>query len=245
MPLSRVWRAFGRRRRDGRADGPSGELQAARDRYLIRLVNARETEARRISHVLHDDVVQQLTALQLRIELAGYKHDLPELAALAGSASAVIASIRQLLVELHPAILESQGLGPAADVVAESLRERGLDVRVTAFPHRLSPETELLAYRIVQEALTNVTVHADAARAEVDLRLADGVLRGRVSDDGNGFDADAVLASGEPGIGMYVARERVELAGGRFLVRSSTGSGTDIVFELPVEAPDVPAEAAS
>jgi len=221
-------------------------VKSARDKFLVELVNAREHEARRIAYLLHDDAVQQLTALQLRLELAGAKNKVPELSTLSEQTSAVIAAIRRLLVDLHPQILESQGLGPATDVVAESLRERGIEVRVQPFPHRLPVELEALAYRLVQESLTNVLQHSDATRAEVELGFSDGVLRARINDNGNGFVPDAISTAEQKGaIGLYVARERAELVGGRFFVRSSAGYGTDVIFELPVPQTDIIEAAAS
>jgi signal transduction histidine kinase len=216
--------------------------QATRDRFLVELMNAQETEARKIADLLHDDVVQQLTALGFRLELEAQRQELPRLTALAHDASAITASIRRLLVELHPAILDSQGLGPAIDVVAEGLRERGIEVRVSSFPHRLPRELETLTYRLVQEALGNVQRHSHALFAEVELGLADGVLRVRIRDTGAGVSHDEASAEG---LGLHVGRERVELLGGRFLVEARAGHGTNVVFELPVaEQPDA-AEAAS
>ena len=205
----------------------------ARDRFLVELVNAQERSARKIADLLHDDVVQQLTALGFRLELEAQKHELPRLRELAGDTAQITASIRRLLVELHPAILDSQGLAPAIDVVAEGLRERGIDVRVTPFPHRLPRETETLAYRLVQEALQNVLRHSDAPSAEVDLRLTAGSLRGRVSDTGSGLPPDHRAAGG---LGLIVARERVELAGGTFVLDVGLEGGTDFIFELPLPA---------
>lgn len=220
-------------------------VKAARDKFLVELVNARENEARRISYLLHDDVVQQLTALQLRLELAGMTNDIPQLGALAHDTAQVIASIRSLLIDLHPQILESQGLGPAIDVVAETLRERGIDVLVQPFPHRLPIETEALAYRLVQESLMNVLEHSGATRAEVELRLGERQLRVQVRDNGIGFVPDAVSDAERNGaVGLYVARERAELVGGRFFVRSSVGQGTDVAFRLPLAADEAEPEAA-
>ena len=218
------------------------EAQGTRDRFLVELVNAQEREARKIADLLHDDVVQQLTALGFRLELEAQKQELPRLSELARDTGMITGSIRRLLVELHPAILDSQGLAPAIDVVAEGLRERGIDVRVAPFPHRLARETETLAYRLVQEALGNVLRHSGAESAEVELRLTDGTLRGRVSDTGSGVQPDEATMDG---MGLLVARERVELAGGRFLVDAGQERGTDFVFELPTGQEAVDAEAVS
>jgi signal transduction histidine kinase len=215
-----------------KAQGELRLAQGSRDRFLVELVNAHELGSRKIADLLHDDVVQQLTALGFRLELEAQKTEQARLRELAADTGRITASIRRLLIELHPAILDSQGLAPAIDVVAEGLRDRGIDVRVSPFPHRLPRETETLAYRLVQEALANVLDHSGASTAEVELRLHEGTLRGRVSDSGSGVRPPEHTADG---FGLLVARERVELAGGRFLVESGTERGTDFLFDLPVE----------
>jgi signal transduction histidine kinase len=209
--------------------------QTARDRFMVNLVNAQEADSQKIADVLHDDVVQQLTALGFRIELAAQTHDVPELRQLAAGTSEITRSIRRLLVELYPAILESQGLGPAIEIAAEHLRDRGTKVNVSPFPHRLERETEVLAYRVVQEALAHVAEHGRAATATVDLDVRGRRLHGLVTDDGWGATVDD-----SDGLGLLVARERVELAGGRYLFAASKGKGTTIRFELPLEQMDVP-----
>ena len=208
--------------------------QGVRDRFMVQLVNAQERDAHKIADLLHDEVVQQLTALQLRLELKSQLLDDATLRDLASDSRDVIATIRRLLVELHPAILDSQGLAPAVDVVADALRERGLDVHVAPFPHRLTREREVLAYRLVQEALTNVLRHARAGSAEVEFSLDGDVLHGRVADTGWGIRGE----QGD-GLGLVLARERVELAGGRFTVRPREPQGTEVLFALPGAVADV------
>lgn len=207
------------------------DVQSARDRFMVQLVDTQESDARRIADVLHDEVVQQLTALQFRLELQAQKLEAPSLRDLAGNASEIIVSIRRLLVELHPAVLDSQGLAPAVDAFAEGLRERGIDVRVAPFPHRLPRDREVLAYRLVQEVLANLVQHSRAGSAAIEFQLDDDVLHGRVSDTGRGAPEGAPES-----IGLAVARERVELAGGRFAIESSGPQGTTVVFELPVSS---------
>ena len=210
------------------------EAQRTRDQFLVELVNTQERGARDIADVLHDDVVQELTALGFRLELEAQRTDAPKLRELARDSGKITASIRGLLVELHPAILDGRGLAPAIDVAAEVLREHGIDVRVTPFPHRIQRETETLAYRLVQGALANVRNDPQARSAEVELGLHEGTLRGRVSSTGSGLEPDDHTANG---VSLLVARKRAELAGGRFLLDATPGRGTNIVFELPIPVP--------
>lgn len=209
------------------------EAQRTRDSFLVELVNSQERGARQIADLLHDDVVQQLTALGFRLELEAQKTELPKLRELSRDTGRITATIRGLLVELHPAILDGRGLAPAIDVVAEGLRDRGIDVRVTPFPHRIQRETETLAYRLVQGALANVLHDERARTAEIELDMDNGTLRGRVSCAGSGLEPSEDTSNG---IALLVAQKRAELAGGRFRLHATPGRGTDIVFELPVHA---------
>jgi signal transduction histidine kinase len=247
--LLRVWSEDGRYLSLGFAPLPTGELLATvddltdtererqlRGRLVAETVAAQEREARRIGELLHDDAVQQLTALGLRLELEAQRSALPSLTSLASECGSIISSLRLLLGELSPAVLESRGLTAAIDAAAETLRSRGVDVSVRPFAARLAPELERLVYRLVQEAFSNVLKHSSASRVDVHLATAGGSLRCRVTDDGAGFDPDRLQAAVQDGLlGLSVVRERVELAGGRLLVESRPGHGTAFSFELPLD----------
>jgi signal transduction histidine kinase len=211
--------------------------RVAHGRFVAEVVAAREREARRVSELLHDSALQELTALGLQLELAARTGGQEAVAAAAAKANGITASLRRLVVELHPAVLESQGLSAAIEASAASLRARGALVFVPYFEHRLPPETELVAYRLVQEALANALKHAEAGRVGVELELAGETLRGRVTDDGCGFDPEQIeSAVGEGRLGLHLMRERVEMSGGQFLLESRPGAGTVFSFELPVGA---------
>lgn len=205
--------------------------RATRDRFLAEVVRAQDLEARRIAELLHDDAVQRLTALGLRLELAAMRSGEQSLKELATEAGAVTASIRRLLVDLHPAVLETRGIAAAVDGAAESLRAAGVEVAVGPLDLRLVPEHEHLAYRLVQEALANALAHADASRVEVVFEADSGTFRCRVDDDGRGFAAGAVA---EQSMGLHLARERIDLAGGAFAIGARKAGGTSFSFELPL-----------
>jgi signal transduction histidine kinase len=233
----------------GFAPLPTGELLASvddltdqqrerdlRGRLIAETVAAQEREARRIGELLHDDAVQQLTALGLRLELEAQRSGQATLSELAVSCGSITSSLRRLLADLHSAVLESQGLGSAIDGAAETLRSRGVAVDVRPFVIRLGPEVERLVYRLVQEALSNVLKHASATSVEVALTTAGDSLRCRVSDDGCGFEPDRLETAVKDGhLGLHIVRERVEFAGGRLLVESRPGHGTAFSFELPLD----------
>lgn len=219
--------------------------RTTRDRFVAEVVAAQERESRRIADLLHDDAVQQLTALALRLELTAQRSGDEALTALARDASRVTASLRRLLVDLHPAVLESQGLAAAIEAAGTQLRHAGIQVDLTSAPARLPTEIERLAYRLVQEALANVLEHASASRVEVSVTDGGDVLRCQIRDDGTGFDGerlDSAVAQGH--LGLHLVRERVALAGGRFLVESRPGAGTTFSFELPFGRQDADGTAA-
>jgi signal transduction histidine kinase len=219
--------------------------RATRDRFLAEVVRAQDLEARRIAELLHDDAVQRLTALGMRLELAALRSGEPALRELASEAGAVTGAIRRLLVDLHPVILESQGISAAVDGAAETLRSRGVEVNVQPLALRLVPEHEHLAYRLVQEALSNALAHAEASRVEVSFATEGAAFRCRVEDDGRGFETSQVeqaVANGS--MGLHLVRERIELAGGSFSFGTREGGGTSFSFELPLRPREVEEEAA-
>ena len=217
-----------------------------RDRFMAEIVAAREDEARRVAGLLHDDAVQRLTALALRLELLERRSSSAEVGILAGETRDITRTLRQLMTELHPAVLESQGLGAAIEVAAEPLRNRGIKVMVGAPELRVSTDLEQVAYRVVNEALVNALKHAQATYVYVSIEIGE-TLRCEVRDNGCGFDTLSVESALSRGsLGLHLMRERIERAGGRLLLHSDPGAGTSIVFDLPLaESQALPREAAS
>lgn len=207
----------------------------------IKLIGAQEDERRTIARELHDEVGQVLTALQVELSLA---HRQLQIAGVSAAplveaqslADGALSTVRDLSQLLRPAALDDLGLPAAIDASLRGLARRH-EIRVelsqTGMADRLAPETEIAAYRIVQEALTNVARHANAAHCRVRLRRLPDTLRVEVQDDGRGFDPD-----GEPqptgGFGLIGMRERAALLGGQLSIWSAPGAGTRVLVELPV-----------
>ena len=214
---------------------------ADRDRRLLleRLVHAQEEERQRIARDVHDEPIQVLVALSLRLDmLAGTTDDPEVISALSEAqrtARATIASLRSLTFELHPPILDRQGLASALRVQLEQMQqETGTQFELTSEETGPpTPETSAIAYRIAQEALTNVRKHACAQHVTVDLRGDEHALVVRIADDGRGFQG----RPDEPGhLGLVTMRERAEMAGGWFRLESDDGRGTVVEFLLPALA---------
>jgi PAS domain S-box-containing protein len=216
-----------------------------RTRLMRRTNAAIESERNRIARDLHDGPVQGVSAASLSLEAAllmiragdvdqGVEVLTKIREELAGEADA----LRRLMSGLRPPVLEERGLLPA---LRETLVRFGADQNVdTEFSGRvdvpLPEDLETLAYRIVQEALSNAAKHAKASQVMVMVQANDTQLRVEIEDDGQGFDAGLArdfLRDGR--VGLASMRERVELASGSLVVRSSPGRGTSIIAMLPLD----------
>lgn len=227
-----------------------------RFRALARAVwEVQEQERRRVAHELHDGLGQTLTALKMRLEGIGGRATTAapelsrELAKTVDLATQALGEARRLAHLLRPQMLDDLGLYPALRWLGRTLGEwTGFEVRLSlvgdlsrsleAGAERLDPELETLAFRVVQEGLTNAMKHSGVQEAEVRVESRDGWLRIEVRDRGRGFDPREVLEVSEApaGFGLQGMRDRVELTGGRLELRSRPGDGTRLVAELPARA---------
>ncbi len=208
------------------------DLQHSRER----LVTAREEERRRLRRDLHDGLGPTLASLTLKLDAARnqLKHNPAEtdslLLELKSQTQSSIEDIRRLVYNLRPPALDELGLFSAIQEYAANHLRAGLSVRIERngeFP-KLPAAVEVAAYRIVCEALTNVSKHSHAT--ECDVRLTcNGALQIDVQDNGVGFSQD-----NHSGVGMFSMRERAAELGGTFAIHSST-SGAHVVAHLPCE----------
>jgi signal transduction histidine kinase len=146
-----------------------------------------------------------------------------------------VQSLRRIMATLRPPVLEERGLVSALSDYVEVVRQQsGISCTLAAkLPERLPEDTEIVLYRVVQEALTNVARHARASRARVELTETAEAVVLEVHDDGIGFDPAAEQPGGLDHFGLAGMRERVELAGGTWTVWSRPGSGTVLTASLP------------
>lgn len=209
----------------------------------IKLMGAQEDERRTIARELHDEVGQVLSALQVELSLAQRKLTAAGVATdplveAQGLAAGALSTVRDLSQLLRPAALDDLGLPAAIDASLRGLARRH-DIKVelsqSGMTDRLAPETEIAAYRIVQEALTNVARHAAAAHCRVRLMRLPEALRVEVEDDGSGFDPEAETAR-TGGVGLIGMRERAAMRGGKLSIWSEPGAGTRLFVELPLGA---------
>ena len=210
-----------------------------RRRLLADIVHAQEEERRRLAGDIHDDAVQAMTAVLLRIGLLGSRLDKPDQVSLVEELEETIRDtigrLRRLIAGLSPPELDRAGLAPAVRSSLEQLKlefqiDYSLENRLVQEP---GPEARTIAYRIVQEALANTRKHANASRVEVVLETQEHGLCTTVTDDGVGFDVEATLAVVRPGhLGLKAMRERAELAEGWLTIESGPGA-TVVKFWLP------------
>ncbi len=203
-----------------------------------RLVQIREEERRTIGRELHDQIGQSLTALKIalaRTTMSVSPAGRPVLATSLSLVEELITKVRDLSLELWPSMLDELGLLPALLWHFDRFTDQ-VKVRVN-FEHgrmdmTLSPEVKIAAFRIVQEALTNVARHARVEEVKVRLWADGGKLLLLVEDEGIGFDPEKLPAG--TSCGFRGMRERAFSVGGRVTVESVPGSGTTLIAELPI-----------
>jgi PAS domain S-box-containing protein len=205
-----------------------------------RLMEVQEAERRNIARELHDEIGQVLTGLKLTLEMGARQPPDRARASLEQALTLVnelMARARRLSLDLRPAMLDDLGLAPAVlwhiehytaqTQIKVDLRHGGLEGR------RFSPEVETAAYRIVQEALTNVARHANVSEVMVRVWADETTLSIQVEDAGAGFDSEAVHSSSETS-GLAGMRERAILLGGQLIIESNVGAGTRLTAELGI-----------
>ncbi|OAI50267.1 hypothetical protein AYO44_17915 [Planctomycetaceae bacterium SCGC AG-212-F19] len=222
-----------------RAEKEIREFSASVQALSRRLLEVQEAERRHLARELHDEIGQSLTGLQFLLEAepdVSARDARGKLDAARAAVAALLGRVRELSFDLRPAMLDHLGLLPALLWLFErytaqmkvqvQFRHEGLNVR-------FAPETETTAYRLVQEALTNVARHAGVNEVSVRLWVQEGALHVQVEDEGIGFDLETALAA-KTTSGLAGMQERVQLLGGRLTVASVRGEGTQLIAFLPL-----------
>lgn len=210
------------------------------------MINAQESERRRLSRQMHDGPAQSLSNFILQTEIATRLFDVnpdqarQELMSLKSAATATFQQVRSFIFDLRPMMLDDLGLVPTIKRYVESYREQhqvDLQVQITGEERRLENVIEVMIFRAVQELLTNALQHGEATRIRLYLDMGAEQVKVRVEDDGKGFDTSTLDAV--PGLGLRLLRERVYLLGGTLDIHSELGQGTDITFTVPAKSAPV------
>ncbi len=227
----------GRRQAEEKVREYYGRVQALSRRLLA----VQEEERRHLARELHDGLCQQLTCLAMVFEAA--TEGPPEcqearIAEAQGILAQALQQTRELSSGLRPAMLDHLGLLPALLWFMEGFTSR-TGVRVH-FKHeglgaRFDPAVEIGAFRLVQEALTNIARHAGVNEVTLCIWVEGSTLHLQIEDEGTGFDPEAVRAAGATA-GLTGMQERVQLLGGSLVIDSAPGEGTQLMAELPLES---------
>jgi len=209
----------------------------------MRIVQAQEAERSRLAQEVHDGPAQALSNAIFQVEYIervlneDVRMAASELQFLRQLLRRELGEVRTFISQLRPPLLDELGLeGSITDAVESMAALTGATVEMDmrAPGDRLNPAQQTAVLRIVQEALQNVRKHAGASRTVVSTRLEPSKWNLEVSDDGRGFDVSAVAARGRRNFGLQFMRERAELIGAQFEVRSRPGGGTVVGLSIPV-----------
>jgi signal transduction histidine kinase len=220
------------------------QVRAGRARAQLlsqQLMEAQETERRRLARELHDEIGQALTAVKINLQ-ALQRAPADAVSRLSDSIAIVdraLQQVRNLSLDLRPSLLDDLGLVAALSWYVDRQSQRsGLAIEFAAEPAeiRAAATVETACFRVTQEALTNIIRHAQAREARVELRQRGSELQLAVSDDGIGFDVAAARRRAARGasLGLLGMQERVLLSGGRIDIQSTRGQGTRLVACLPI-----------
>ncbi len=208
------------------------------------LVEAQEAERRRLACELHDEIGQMLTALNMNLDrIEKSERGAPfgsEVQRARETIEQLLFQVRQMSLDLRPPMLDDLGLLPALLTYFERYSDK-MKVKIQ-FSHsgvhqRYPPRIETAAFRIIQEALTNVARHAQVEQANVRLWASSEILGVQVEDDGVGFDLTAAQASGKSS-GLSGMQERAELCGGWLEIETHPGGGVCVTAEFPCSTED-------
>jgi signal transduction histidine kinase len=216
-------------------------------RQLTRLIiSAQEDERKKISRELHDEVVQ--TLIGINIELTSLRNggnvggaaQQGKIIAIQRLVEASVNAVHGFARGLRPAVLDDLGLIPALHAFCKGIRaKRKMKIQMTAFGgvEDLSPASKTALFRIAQEALTNVSRHAEASRVRVSIGKLGDLIRMEISDNGKAFSVGRTLADKNPKrLGLIGMKERMEMIGGQLTIESLRGKGTTVRAQMPFRA---------
>jgi len=213
--------------------------------YLQQVTRAQEEERRRIARELHDDTAQDLVALSRRLDslISTADHlspqDITRLEELRQQTDRILDGVHRFSQDLRPSVLDDLGLLPALEWLTADLTHHfgiAITMGVLGSVHRSPPETELVLFRIAQEALRNVWKHSGASRAWVTVEFADNKTILTVKDNGKGFELPERIGdlASIGKLGLAGMQERARLIGGRLTLQSQPGKGTTVIAEVPI-----------
>lgn len=215
--------------------------------YSRRLIEVQEAERQHLSRELHDEIGQSLTAIRINLEWIRRSNiaapeAVPRIDESIEAVDDAVKRVRELALELRPSLLDDLGLASALRWYVDRFALRtGINAQVVGDiqrTHHIPHEIETAAFRIVQEALTNVARHSFATRVSVDISQRNGELHLEIADNGIGFDSDTILngKSTATALGLRGMQERALAVNGDINISSQPRAGTHILLAVPLSA---------
>lgn len=212
----------------------------------IKIIEAQEEERKRVAREIHDGPAQLIANLVIKTELCEKLIDMDtekakeELYSLKDFLRSSLSDVRKIIYDLRPMSLDDLGLVPTLQrYISNYVEENKIFVDFSVFgePEPLKPVVELAAFRIVQEALTNIKKHSGAQNANIRIEFTKEQINLLISDDGKGFDKSKLKAARreDGGYGLMSMRERVELLNGKFDIKTIRDKGTKIFVSIPLD----------
>ncbi len=217
--------------------------QFAQEDFSRRLINAHESERRRIAAELHDSIGQSLAMIKnravLSAESATDENTRRQINLITAQTTQTIGEVREISYALRPYLLDNLGLTKAVKSLLNQLTETSeitIECEIDEADNLFDGESEMSVYRIIQESLSNIIKHAEAATVQVIIKKSERNLTVLISDDGKGFDLNAVSVkeAGEGGFGLLGIAERVKMLGGTQEIESKVGGGTTVLIKIPL-----------
>lgn len=231
------------KRRVGRIE----RARQAQEEFSRRLINAHETERRRIAAELHDSLGQSLAIIKNQAVFSARTiNDLNEAKKqfdrISNQSAQAISEVREISYNLRPYLLDRLGMTKAVRSMLKKISEVGaIDVHsdIDDIDGMFSAETEISTYRVLQESLNNILKHSEASEAKVSIKKKDRVVSIRIEDNGRGFDArpskfdvHSTMAGERTGFGLFGMAERIRILGGTHTIESEIGKGTVVKIDL-------------
>jgi signal transduction histidine kinase/YHS domain-containing protein len=231
--------------------GMVGHVRRAQEQsraYAEQLADGQENERKRIARELHDDAVQSTIAVTQGIDMAKnwVKTDpdraVQMLQTVREQAVEVVTGLRNLIGDIRPPALEELGLIPALRMQIDTVKQAEVKLTTSGKPRRLDEAQEVTLFRVVQEALRNVTRHSQANHIEIEVDYQPHGISLRIQDDGCGFRVPPHLGdlALQHHYGLVGIQERVNSLDGRFRIESRVGQGTTLKVYLPTTAQNQP-----
>ncbi len=206
-----------------------------------RLLHAHEQESRRIGQELHNGLAQTITAIKVWVEAALINADRKNPAEVAKSletavplAQGAVEEVRRIARNLRPSMLDTLGILAAISWLCQEFERMypdiGIEKQIEVQENDVSDSLKIVIFRILQEALNNIAKHSQATLVRFSLKETNDKIEMTIHDNGTGFDIDQVLSSelSERGLGLASMKERAELPGGSFSLKSQKGAGTTL-----------------